>query len=148
MIYLNSINPLNIISDNGFNQYVQEYFPLSKTYLSNDEFIQEKYEWFFITDDMFSREEEREAWLGMICVTEDKFIKKDNLHLSVLEVANPIRGLNIGTRIVSSLIDIARKNGYTTLSLQIQNPELLKFYIRFGFAYENVGGHDVYVLYL
>ena len=51
---------------------LQEVFPFSYKYLCNPEYLQEKYEWYYITDDQFNDPEERETWLALICVTEDK----------------------------------------------------------------------------
>ena len=112
---------------------ISGYFPFSLDYINCPEFRSEKYEWFYITDDSFSSEEERQTWLGLVCVTENKFLAGSNLHLSVLEVASPLKGLNIGTSIVDRLIDIARKSGYDLLSLQVRDRDLLQFYRRFGF---------------
>ena len=112
---------------------ISQYFPFSADYIECPEFQNERYEWFYITDDSFSTEAERDTWLGLVCVTENKYLGGQNIHLSVLEVASPLRGLNIGTSITDRFIDIARKSGYDTLSLQVRNRDLLKFYRRFGF---------------
>lgn len=128
-----NFNPIQ--ADVLFNQIdkFSRYFPFAVDYIECPEFRTEKYEWFFITDDSFSTTEERETWLGLVCVTENKYLGGQNIHLSVLEVAEPLRNLNIGTSIVDRFIDISRRSGYETLSLQVRNRDLLRFYRRFGF---------------
>lgn len=120
---------------------LQDVFPFSYKYLCNPEYLQEKYEWYYITDDQFNDPEERETWLALICVTEDKYIYGDNLHLSVIEVASPIRGMCVGTRVINKLMEIALDNNYTTLTLHVKDPALTSFYERFGFReVQNLGG--------
>lgn len=120
---------------------LQDVFPFSYKYLCNPEYLQEKYEWYYITDDQFNDPEERETWLALISVTEDKYIYGDNLHLSVIEVASPIRGMRVGTRVINKLMEIALDNNYTTLTLHIKDPALTSFYERFGFReVQNLGG--------
>lgn len=148
MIKLNSIKINDIIGNRVTYGNIDTYFPFSKKYIDSPEFQNEKYEWFYITNDEFRNKEEQNTWIGLVCLTENKYVPSDNLHLSVIEVASPILGLNIGTEILDRIIDIARDNNYKTLTLQIQDANLIKFYVRFGFAYDNIGGRDVYVLYL
>lgn len=137
MINLTQINPKELKTVSGLS----EVFPFSLQYLSKPEYVQDKYEWYYITDDQFNDPEERETWLALICVTEDKYIYGDNLHLSVIEVASPIQGMNVGTRVINKLIEVALQNNYTTLTLHIKNPELTSFYERFGFEeVRNDGG--------
>lgn len=137
MLNLTQVNPLELKSVNG----LQDVFPFSVMYLNDTEFVQDKYEWYYVTDDQFNDPEERETWLALICVTEDKYIYGDNLHLSVIEVASPIRGMCVGTRVINRLIEIALANNYTTLTLHIKDPNLTSFYERFGFReVQNLGG--------
>lgn len=145
MIQLNIINAEELKNSDE----VKSVFPFSCKYLENPEYCQKKYEWYYITDNFFNDPAEREAWLGLICVTEDKFIYGDNLHLSVIEVAEPIRGLSVGTKIIDRLIDVARQNEYTTLTLHCKNDDLLGFYNRFGFEeVRNDGGMSFHQLKL
>lgn len=145
MIYLNEIKATELKSTPGF----EEIFPFSLQYLNNAEFCQSKYEWYYITDDQFNDPKERETWLAIICVTEDKYIYGDNLHLSVIEVAEPLQGLYIGTKVIDKLIDVARQNQYTTLTLHIKDKKLESFYKRFGFEeVRNDGGMTFHQLEL
>ena len=130
MINFNPIQAETLLRD--INRF-STYFPFSVDYIECPEFRTERYEWFYITDDSFRTEEERTTWLGLICVTENKYLGGENIHLSVLEVAEPLRSLNIGTSIVDRFIDISRKSGYDKLSLQVRNRDLMRFYRRFGF---------------
>lgn len=147
MIELNHIKTEDLLKISG----LESIFPFSMIYLNELEFRMPKYEWFYITDSGFNTPEERATWIGLICVTEDKYIYGENLHLSVLEVAKPLRGLTIGTKIVNKLIDVSRENLYTTLSLCVKNDkddrdDLIRFYKRFGFQEQNVQGQEVFVL--
>lgn len=145
MLKLNKISPIELRNSDS----IETLFPLASMYLLDPLFIQPKYEWFYITDDRFSTDEERNTWLGLICLTEDKFIYGDNLHLSVLEVAEPIHNLGVGTSIVNMIIDVAMKNYYKTLTLQLRDSSLESFYERFGFKKnQNNGGVEFYQLNL
>lgn len=145
MLNLTQVFPKDLKNLSGF----QELFPFSYHYLCNPEFVQDKYEWYYITDDQFNDPEEREAWLAMICVTEDKYIYGDNLHLSVIEVASPIQGMNIGTRVINKLMEVALQNNYKTLTLHVKDPNLKSFYERFGFEeVTNDGGLTFHQLIL
>ena len=137
MLNLTIVNPTELKNMRD----LQEIFPFSYKYLCNPEYLQDKYEWYYVTDDQFSDPGEREAWLALVCVTEDKYIYGDNLHLSVIEVAAPIQGMCVGTRVINKLIDIALANNYSTLTLHIKDPKLTSFYERFGFKeVQNLGG--------
>ena len=73
----------------------------------------------------------------MTNLSKGKFEKLENdFHLSVFEVATPIRNIGIGTRILDSLIDLAIKYHYNTMSLQVREKGLIPFYTRFGFHEE------------
>lgn len=137
MLNLTQVNAKELKNVSG----ISEVFPFSYQYLCNPEYCQEKYEWYYITDDQFNTQEERETWLALICVTEDKLIYGDNLHLSVIEVALPIQGMQVGTRVVNKLIEIALQNNYKTLTLHAKSERLKGFYERFGFEeVRNDGG--------
>lgn len=147
MIVFNPISINNLRNGEAYKNVI-DYFPFSKKYIDSYEFGDKKYEWFFITDDSLRTDVEKNTWLGIVCLTENKYVLEDNLHLSVIEVASPIKGLNIGTRILNRIIDIGVKNYYNTLTLQIQDKELLKFYVRFGFTKDDNLEGDTYILYL
>lgn len=143
MIELNKVENSELLKVKG----LQDVFPFAARYISSPEYQQQKYEWYYITDNGFNTPEERSTWIGLICVTDDKYIYGDNLHLSVLEVATPIRGLSIGTRIVDRLIDIARENEYKILTLHMKEDSLIGFYSRFGFKKMIAkGGVELYAL--
>ena len=85
----------------------------------------------------YKNESERKTILAIICVTDEWFEKLENdFHLSVFEVATPIRNIGIGTRILDSIIDLAIKYHYNTMSLQVREKGLIPFYTRFGFHEE------------
>lgn len=143
MLNLTQVKPLELKNVSG----LEEVFPFSYKYLCNIEYLQDKYEWYYVTDDQFNDPEERETWLALICVTEDKYIHGDNLHLSVIEVASPIQGMRVGTRVINRLMEVALDNNYTTLTLHVKNPDLAPFYERFGFKeVQNLGGVNFHQL--
>ena len=118
---------------------VEKLFPMTtQDYLKRDDYyFQDKFEWFLVTDDKYKNESERKTILAIICVTDEWFEKLENdFHLSVFEVATPIRHIGIGTRILDSLIDLAIKYHYNTMSLQVREKGLIPFYTRFGFHEE------------
>ena len=118
---------------------VEKLFPMTtQDYLKRDDYyFQDKFEWFLVTDDKYKNESERKTILAIICVTDEWFEKLENdFHLSVFEVATPIRNIGIGTRILDSLIDLAIKYHYNTMSLQVREKGLIPFYTRFGFHEE------------
>ena len=129
---------------------VNQLFPMvSLDYLKRgDCYFDEKFEWFLVTDDKYKNESERKTILAIICVTEDWYDNLQNdFHLSVFEVATPIRNIGIGTRILDHLIDLAVKFHYKTMSLQVRENNLIPFYKRFGFHEELVGpGISCYIL--
>lgn len=134
MIQLMPLDPQKFVDTKNSNFF----FPLVTEYLTSgkwsDEYWHDNYEWFYITDDSFESEEAKHTWIGIVCLTEARF--ENNLHLSVFEVAKPIRGLSIGTEIMDYLIDLGMKNHYRTMSLQVREPSLISFYKRFGFRQE------------
>lgn len=131
---------------------VETLFPMvSLDYLKRgDYYFDEKFEWFLVTDDKYKTESERKTILAIICVTDSWHTNLDNdFHLSVFEVASPIRHFGIGTRILDSLIDTAIKYHYKTMSLQVREKSLSPFYTRFGFHEEIIGpGVSCFILNL
>lgn len=130
---------------------IEKLFPMVMEYLDKsgpwgETYWNEDYEWFVVCDDSFETESERKTWLSIVCLTEKRF--ENNLHLSVFEIAAPLHSLGLGTKVMSSIIDIGLKNHYGTLTLQVRNPKLVKFYQRFGFKPEIVNGTNYFVLQL
>lgn len=129
---------------------VEKLFPMvSLDYLKRgDCYFQEKFEWFLVTDDKYKNESERKTILAIICVSDEWYERLENdFHLSVFEVATPIRNVGIGTRILDSLIDLAIKYHYNTMSLQVREKSLIPFYTRFGFHEELIGpGFSCFIL--
>ena len=147
MIQLNPISPEKLVNTPNISQI----FPLAMEYLTSgkwgDTYWQPQYEWFYITDNSYEDFAAQRTWLGIICVTdESNIIFQGEMHLSVLEVAKPIKGMGIGTEIVDRLIDIAMECNYECMTLQIRNPNLAHFYERFGFKYQVINEVPMYVL--
>lgn len=144
MIVLTPISPQQITETPN----ISELFPLAMEYLTSgkwdDTYWQDDYEWFVLTDDELQTDAERHTWLGLMCVTEKRF--EGGLHLSVFEVAKPIRRLGMGTKLLSRLIDVCLQQHYEFLTLQIREPQLIQFYKRFGFHPEKVCNITYYVL--
>lgn len=146
MIILNPIDAKQITETPN----ISELFPLAMEYLTSgkwgEEYWKDDYEWFVLTDDELDSDALRHTWLGLICVTEKRF--EGGLHLSIFEVAKPIRRLGMGTKLLSKLIDVCLQNRYDILTLQIREPKLINFYKRFGFHPEVVNNATYYVLNL
>lgn len=146
MIIFNPIEPQQIIDTPN----ISELFPMVVEYLNSGKWGKtywgEDYEWFVLTDDELETDTLRRTWLGIICVTEKRF--SGGLHLSIFEVAKPIRRLGMGTKLLSKLIDVCLQNKYEMLTLQVREPGLIGFYKRFGFHPEQVDKNIYYVLNL
>lgn len=144
MILFNPISAEDLYKQ---SKNISEVFPFAWEYINSSVFRQDRYEWFYITDDSLSTEDARNTWIGLVCVTENKYYTNGNLHLSVLEVAEPLRGLHFGTAIMDKLIDIARNSNYVSFTLQARTPDLVGFYRRFEFRTDYArGGIELQVL--
>ena len=146
MIHLNQITPNEIISF----QDVDKIFPMSvNDYLKRgDTFFDNKYEWFFVTNDKYKTDAERKTMISLICLTEnwwDEYLEND-LHISVFEVAAPIKNMGIGTEIMDYIIDMAVKYHYSSISLQVREPNLKHFYTKFGFREVKIGNIPFFIL--
>jgi ribosomal protein S18 acetylase RimI-like enzyme len=62
-------------------------------------------------------------------------IKLNQLHLEILAVTEKQRGKGIGTKLLLSTIDFARRKGFSEIKLEVvnTNPRANKFYEKMGF---------------
>lgn len=142
MIHLESINAQKLMQ-----QPILSYFPLCRCYLSEPLFSQPQYEWFMATDDQFEADLKFLPY-GIVCVTENKFLPSDNMHISCIEISTEVRSMGLGSALMNYLIATALDNDYKYVTLQIREPHLETYYNRFGFTMQNISDIPMMVLEL
>lgn len=113
-------------------------FPLVAEYLGDGfrgEYWDEKYQWFFITDLEF-----KDPVIGAACLTTNRVLP-GSLHISIFEVKSSLRGGGLGSKAMRKILEMAG-TVFLSVTLRPREPDLVKFYERFGFKLSRIDGCD------
>jgi|SRR5574344_513328 GNAT superfamily N-acetyltransferase len=132
-------NYQNILSTykNKKSLWNAEIFPYSQKYIENSKF--RNCDWDSFYDD------DCDLPIALTILKDDDEMR-DTLHISLLEVAVPIRGLGYGLKVLNTIINLANTNGYKYITLHMAEPGLYNFYKKVGFTY--AGDNDDLILEL
>jgi GNAT superfamily N-acetyltransferase len=103
----------------------EKNFDIVPRYLKEPLYQADNYEWFYIGY------KDYDVPAAIICLTENRY-KENSLHLSVFQVAEPIRGLGIGGQVIRALIKFAIQQNFNSFTLLAMNDSLYSYYQKFG----------------
>ena len=81
---------------------------------------------------------------GLICLDLNR--SKEGIHLSVFEILEKNKG--IGTKTIDFLVDFGRSLKKSCITLQAQNPNARRFYLRLGFINKIIDDCPYLIKYL